>query len=85
MSGAALASQGDATLGPQNGAPPAAPVAVFEQTAIGAQMLVYGVVPISLGERLSLFANAPLTPRKLQRPINHGLFDMNARNQLEMF
>jgi hypothetical protein len=70
---------------PQEGASPALPVPAFEQTAIGAQMLVYGVAPVTLGERLSMFANAPLVPRKSQRPINHGLFDTNARKQLEMF
>jgi hypothetical protein len=48
-------------------------------------MLVYGVAPVSLGERLSMFANSPLVPRKAQRPPNHGLFDTNAHNQLEMF
>lgn len=69
----------------QDGALPVVPVPVFEQTSIGEQMLVYGIAPISLGERLALFANSPLVPRKAQRPINHGLFDTNARHQLEMF
>jgi hypothetical protein len=32
-----------------------------------------------------VFANAPLVPRKGQRAINHGLFDIHARNQLERF
>jgi hypothetical protein len=26
-----------------------------------------------------------LLPRKPQRPIDHGLFDTNARNQIELF
>jgi hypothetical protein len=30
-------------------------------------------------------ANAPLEPRKAQRPADHGLFDLGARNQIEMF
>jgi hypothetical protein len=36
-------------------------------------------------ERLAIRANAPLEPRKAQRPADHGLFDTNARNQIEMF
>jgi hypothetical protein len=56
-----------------------------EQTEAGSQTLVPGVAPVTLGERLGVLANAPLLPRKGQRPANHGLFDTNARNQLEMF
>ncbi len=56
-----------------------------EQTEAGAQTLVPGIAPVTLGERLGVLANAPLLPRKGQRPANHGLFDTNARNQLEMF
>jgi hypothetical protein len=56
-----------------------------EQTAIGEQTLVYGVAPITPRDRLTMRANAPLEPRKPQRPANHGLFDTNARNQIEMF
>ena len=36
-------------------------------------------------DRLAIRANAPLEPRKPQRPADHGLFDTNARNQIEMF
>jgi len=66
---------------------PSAPPRAFEaeQTEAGAQTLVPGVAPVTLGERLGVLANAPLLPRKGQRPANHGLFDTNARNQLEMF
>ena len=56
-----------------------------EQTQAGVQTLVSGVAPISFAERLAIRANAPMEPRKPQRPANHGLFDMNARNQIEMF
>ena len=56
-----------------------------EDTEAGLQTLVPGVAPLTLGERLAVLANAPLLPRKGQRPANHGLFDTNARNQLEMF
>ena len=55
-----------------------------EATAIGNQTLVPGVAPITPAQRLSLRANAPMEPRKPQRPADHGLFDTNARNQIEM-
>ena len=56
-----------------------------EQTPIGEQMLVLGVVPITPRDRLAIRANAPLEPRKPQRPADHGLFDMVSRTQIEMF
>jgi len=56
-----------------------------EDTEAGSQTLVPGVAPVTLGERLSILANAPLLPRRGQRPANHALFDTNARNQIEMF
>ena len=63
----------------------AAPPLASEQTPIGEQSLVYGVAPITPRDRLAMRANAPLEPRKAQRPADHGLFDTNARNQIEMF
>jgi hypothetical protein len=57
----------------------------FEQTPIGEQTLVYGVAPITPRDRLALRANAPLEPRKAQRPADHGLFDTVSRTQIEMF
>lgn len=56
-----------------------------EVTPIGVQTLVSGVAPITAAERLAMRANAPLLPRKPQRAVDHGLFDTNARNQIEMF
>ena len=56
-----------------------------EATAIGNQTLVPGVTPITPRDRLAIRANAPMAPRKAQRPADHGLFDTNARNQIEMF
>ena len=56
-----------------------------EQTPIGEQTLVHGVTPITSRDRLAIRANAPMEPRKAQRPADHGLFDTNARNQIEMF
>ena len=56
-----------------------------EATAIGNQTLVPGVVPITPRDRLAIRANAPMEPKRPQRPADHGLFDTNARNQIEMF
>ena len=56
-----------------------------EATAIGPQSLVTGVAPITPRDRLAWRANAPMCPKKPQRPADHGLFDANARNQIEMF
>ncbi len=56
-----------------------------EDTEAGSQTLVPGVAPVTLGARLTVLANAPLLPRRSQRPADHGLFDTNARNQIEMF
>ena len=56
-----------------------------EATAIGNQTLVPGVAPITPRDRLAIRANAPMEPRKAQRPADHGPFDTNARNQIEMF
>ena len=63
----------------------ALPALASEQTAIGEQVLVPGVQPITPAQRLAILANAPMQPRRPQRPADHGLFDTNARNQLEMF
>lgn len=56
-----------------------------EQTAIGEQTLIPDVRPITPADRLAMLANAPMLPRRRQRPADQGLFDTNARNQIEMF
>lgn len=56
-----------------------------EPTAIGLQSLVPGVAPISLADRLAARAAAPLEPARPQRPCDLGLFDLAARNQLDLF
>ena len=70
-----------------NSAAPLAAAMPFETVAIaiGNQTLVPGVAPITPRDRLAIRANAPMEPRKPQRPADHGLFDTNARNQIEMF
>ena len=68
-------------------ASPTIPPPVFEAevTLIGVQTLVAGVAPITPAQRLAIRADAPLLPKKPQRPIDLGLFDTAARNQIEMF
>ena len=56
-----------------------------EVTPIGVQTLVAGVAPITPAQRLAFRADAPLQPKKPQRAADHGLFDVNVRNQIEMF
>lgn len=56
-----------------------------EPTPEGEQTLIPGVRPITMRERLALLTAAPLAPRKPQKPLNIGLFDDDARNQLHLF
>jgi hypothetical protein len=56
-----------------------------EPTEQGEQVLVPGVAPITLRQRLAALFTAPLTSSKPQRPMNIGLFDEDARNQLDLF
>ena len=57
----------------------------IEATAIGPQSLVPGVAPITMRDRLEWRAAAPLAPKKPQRGCDHGLFDLAARDQFELF
>lgn len=56
-----------------------------EPTPEGEQMLVPGVAPVTLRQRLDRMTEAPLLPRKLQKPMDIGLFDLAARNQMDLF
>lgn len=56
-----------------------------EPTQDGEQTLIPGVRPISTRDRIEARMAAPLTPRKPQKPLDIGLFDMAARNQLSLF
>lgn len=62
-----------------------APALQSEPTPIGEQTLVPGVRPIPLRERLEARMAAPLIPAKGQKPMDLGLFDLAARNQLDLF
>ena len=66
----------------------AAPVLSFEDLGLiqGSGWLFRGLdLFVAPRDRLAWRANAPMQPRKPQRPADHGLFDTNARNQIEMF
>ena len=65
--------------------PSGKPGFAVEATAIGPQSLVPGVIPITARDRLEWRAAAPLAPKKPQRGCDHGLFDLAARDQLDMF
>jgi hypothetical protein len=48
------------------------------------QMMIAGVAPVSMAERLDWLAAQPMQPRREQRPLDIGFWDP-MRNQLEMF
>ena len=48
------------------------------------QMMIAGVQPVSLGERLTWAAQQPMQPKRAQRPLDVGFWDP-MRDQLEMF
>ena len=49
-----------------------------------AQIVMPGVQPVSLGERLQWQAQLPMQPSRAQRPLDIGFWDP-LRDQLEMF
>lgn len=65
--------------------PPSASAILSEPTPIGEQRLVPGVVPIAMRDRLQARMAAPLLPTRPQKPLDLGLFDMAARDQLDLF
>lgn len=48
------------------------------------QIMLAGVKPVSLGERLSWAAQQPMQPKAAQRPLDIGFWNP-MRDQLEMF
>jgi hypothetical protein len=63
-------------------------VALTEPTGQGEQMLVAGVAPVTLRDRLTLMALRPMAPRRnpnaSQKPCDHGLFDEVRREQIDL-
>ena len=49
-----------------------------------AQIMMAGVAPVSMGERLGWLANQPMQPRRPQRPLDIGFWNP-MRDQIEMF
>jgi hypothetical protein len=48
------------------------------------QIMIAGVAPVRMGERLGWLAEQPMQPRRAQRPLDIGFWNP-MRNQLEMF
>lgn len=57
----------------------------YEPTDQGDQAIMPIVHPITTRQRLEALAVAPLMPSKAQKPLNIGLFDEDAKNQLALF
>lgn len=55
-----------------------------EDTDAGPQTVLRGVAPITLRDRLTVLAAAPMAPRAAQKICNHGLFDLEARGQTDL-
>ncbi|QLC24909.1 hypothetical protein HFP57_07615 [Parasphingopyxis algicola] len=59
-----------------------------ERTEAGEQIVVPGVGPLTLADRLALRAAGPMVPKRNpqaeQRPCDIGLFDTAARTQLDL-
>jgi hypothetical protein len=64
---------------------PPPPEFAAEPTETGMQTLIPEVTPITPADRLALRAAAPMRARRLQRPCDFGLFDLAARDQLDLF
>lgn len=48
------------------------------------QIMMAGVAPVSMGERLGWLADQPMQPRREQRPLDIGFWNP-MRDQIEMF
>ena len=59
-----------------------------ESTDAGEQVLVRGVQPVTLQDRLAVMAARPMLPKRnpnvLQKPCDHGLFDEVGQNQIDL-
>jgi hypothetical protein len=56
-----------------------------EQTPEGLQLMLGGVRPQTMKDRLDLLSAQPMQPRKRQKPCDVGLFDTESRKQMELF
>ena len=62
-------------------------LAKYEVTEVGAQSLIEGVRPVTLGEKLTARTTHPMSPKgnpnAEQKPCDHGLFDEVGRAQID--
>ena len=72
---------GETYVGPDGKQYPAG----VERTPQGLQLLLGGVRPASMKDRLTWLVEQPMRPRKRQKPCDVGLFDSDTRNQFELF
>jgi hypothetical protein len=56
----------------------------LEETVAGLQHVMPGVAPITQADRIKQRSGAPLTSKKPQQPCDLGLFDNEARAQLDL-
>lgn len=60
----------------------------IEETDVGAQTLIGGVRPVTLGEKLTARTTNPMTPKRnpnaVQKPCDLGLFDEVGRAQIDL-
>ena len=56
-----------------------------ERTPEGLQLMLGGVKPQTMKDKLDWLIAQPMQPRKQQKPCDIGLFDTESRKQLEMF
>jgi hypothetical protein len=56
-----------------------------ERTEQGLQLMVRGVRPPTMREKVQWLADQPMQPRKPQKPCDIGLFDTESRKQLDLF
>lgn len=56
-----------------------------ERTPEGLQLMLGGVRPQTMKDRLDWLSAQPMQPRKRQKPCDVGLFDTESRKQMELF
>lgn len=56
-----------------------------ENTPAGLQLMLVGVKPQGMRDKLDWLIAQPMQPKKQQKPCDIGLFDTESRKQLELF
>lgn len=56
-----------------------------ERTPQGLQLVLGGVRPQSMKDKVQWLMEQPMQPRRRQKPCNVGLFDTESRKQMELF